>query len=555
MPRPVHRTSPLITAWLAVLLSCAALAAAPGSGAARAAVQPGDDWPLTRGSPARTAAAGVPGGPGGPATVVWRYRLPGEGDSQVAPPVVAGRSAFVLSGSRKGILSAVDVATGKHVWRSKAHYPLDTGLALVDDLVIAVEMEGFLTPPSSLVALDAADGGERWRFALGPVAYVSTPTVADGLVFVGTGVGDLIAIDAANGDERWRTRVADGFADDPENSSPSVSPAAVADGAVVVVAATLEDEGDRVRRPRPERPDPPAGDVLVSLDAATGAERWRAPLEGFAQATGPAIADGTVYVPVQSLEDEDSGYVLAVDGASGAERWRSTVEGSPDRPLAVGGDRVYLGLWSGSSERDTLVALETATGQEAWRVPEVGGAPVVAGDLVYAAGGKVRWGGTELVALDARSGDERWRLHGVGGRIALADGVVYALGQTNLYAVAEGSPAATSGATSAADAAADADPILAWGDDFLEDEGPSSCAGDGAGSTDPLDGEARSAPHADAPGLWVVDPASGGLDNLTPGRESVAHPAWSPDGSRIAFLDGGGRIADRARRRRRRIER
>ena len=57
--------------------------------------------------------------------------------------------------------------------------------------------------------------------------------------------------------------------------------------------------------------------------------------------------------------------------------------------------------------------------------------------------------------------------------------------------------------------------------------------------------------------LWLVDVATGAAERLTDGGTGDAEPAWSPDGTRVAFAANRRRDADlevhpgRPRRRRR----
>ena len=51
-------------------------------------------------------------------------------------------------------------------------------------------------------ALDAATGNELWSFATGDVV-VSVPTVADGVVYVGSNDNHLYALDADTGEKLW----------------------------------------------------------------------------------------------------------------------------------------------------------------------------------------------------------------------------------------------------------------------------------------------------------------------------------------------------------------
>jgi outer membrane protein assembly factor BamB len=73
-----------------------------------------------------------------------------------------------------------------------------------------------------LVAVDAADGSERWRSEVAPeqTPQFAPPAVADGAVYVPTEDGGMAAVDAADGHLRWR------FGEDVDTHGPW-SPAAL----------------------------------------------------------------------------------------------------------------------------------------------------------------------------------------------------------------------------------------------------------------------------------------------------------------------------------------
>ena len=187
----------------------------------------------------------------------------------------------------------------------------------------------------------------RWKFATGgPI--VSSPSVMDGTVYVGSADRNLYAVDAKTGLMRWKFD-----AQGDVNSSP-----AVVDGVVYVVSLNGN---------------------LYAVDAATGKQRWAFATEGerrFSERglftalpagemmpdpwdfylSSPAVVDGVVYF------GSGDGSVYAVDARSGELRWRyktgDVVHASP----AVVDGKVYVGSW------DTyFYALDAKNGRLMWR--------------------------------------------------------------------------------------------------------------------------------------------------------------------------------------------
>ena len=277
--------------------------------------------------------------------------------------------------------------------------------------------------------------GVKWSFATGgPV--VSSPTVVDGVAYVGSDDGNLYAIDTATGQAKWK--FATGA---PVRATPAVAGGIVYAGSYdgffyAVDAATgqpkwkfalpgekkFEGRGLHGSMPRAQVvPDfwdlylsSPAvvdGTVYVgcgdgncyALDAQSGALKWKFPTGDVVHAS-PAVVDGTVYFGSWDT------YLYAVDAGTGQLKWKfKTGEdaenhnqtGIQSSPAVVDGT-VYFGC------RDShLYAVDAATGQQKWqfKITWINASPAVQDGVVYF--------GTSIpaffVALDARTGQERYK--------------------------------------------------------------------------------------------------------------------------------------------------
>ena len=114
--------------------------------------------------------------------ILWRYASPT--GAAVYTPAVNGGQAFVTS--EDGSVVALDATTGAVVWTAPVDGPVEIVAAIAGTAVYAASNGG------SAFAIDAATGSELWRIRIRGVP--SGPTVAGGLLLVGTNVGELAAI-------------------------------------------------------------------------------------------------------------------------------------------------------------------------------------------------------------------------------------------------------------------------------------------------------------------------------------------------------------------------
>jgi outer membrane protein assembly factor BamB len=126
------------------------------------------------------------------ATGERRWRVSHQGSWVIASPAVDGERVYV--GSSDGhFAQALDPASGRELWHlATGANVLASPLRVGELLMLAT----YRTDASwgDLLAVDAASGAVRWRLRLDE-ATVSSPTAADGEIYLGTEAGTVLAID------------------------------------------------------------------------------------------------------------------------------------------------------------------------------------------------------------------------------------------------------------------------------------------------------------------------------------------------------------------------
>lgn len=213
----------------------------------------------------------------------------------------------------------------------------------------------------ALTYRDPATAEIRTENSLVPYGVSSPPEVADDRVFVSTFI-EVFCFDT-DGDQRWRGPEMDGVQ----------APPTAHDGTVFVNSGGFKEVPAQLR----------------AFDADGGDERWRYDT-GHETKSKPAVGADHVFVASEAG-------LHAVDRDTGEEAYVRSVGGSAwETPVVRDGVVYTFGSTGGSG---TLLALDTDSGEERWRV-DVGDddPPVVTGESVYASGDE------ELVALDVEDG-------------------------------------------------------------------------------------------------------------------------------------------------------
>lgn len=310
----------------------------------------------------------------GAAKTLWKEDAGAGSNSDgriTALPIVHGGKVFTLD--REGHVSAFSMSGGR-LWRTdlkpeeeKAESGFGGGLAAEGDTLYVAT--GF----GSVVALNTGSGKPVWTKALG-VPIRSSPTVANGKVFVVNTESELYALSAKDGNQLWTARGLPEGASILSNVSPAVS------GNMLVVSY--------------------ASGELTAFDIATGQQKWTDSVSGSAisglsltaigDAARPVIDDGIVFAGSRS------GRMIATSLKNGERVWSRDIQVA-QTPWVAGGTVFVL------DTNSRIYALERKTGKIRWVTglpsAKTWSGPTLAGGKLWMASNKGL-----LVGVDATSG-------------------------------------------------------------------------------------------------------------------------------------------------------
>jgi len=341
------------------------------------------DWPVPGADAGRSNAVDAAAGPTDDVVQLWFF----DGGTDLSAPVLADGTLYV--GGADGTVWALDARSGGTRWSTSAGTSAGTPHLVDGRLFVPVD--------GGLVALDPADGSERWR--------VET-TGRRGLVVAEHGVywidergPTVVALSPADGSERWRTDIAE----------PWESRVFASENRVFVSCGPYDTRFWR-------------------LDAETGEQYNESPRRGADFPAEQCYRSGTVYgvdaffgnVDATAVSDAGAGWSQGVP--PGGEAGGGLV--------AVGDERVYY--TANVDDEPGLTALSTTDGTVEWQadVPStVTGRPAVASEAVVVPTAE------GLRSFDPAEGSEQWATDATAGsELLVADDIVYTTAETSVVA-------------------------------------------------------------------------------------------------------------------------
>ena len=328
MTRPVSRRD-----WLSSCGSALALLGIPRRAFSRSpAAAPRSNWPVFRGDQTLSgfSRSALPPSP----KLLWSFEAASEPTS---PVVEDGR---VLFATKDGDLIALDLSTGKPVWRSKVEAGFEGAPTCASSLVVIADLEG------GIHAFSFADGGKAWSYTTEAKSEIkASVAMANGVAVVGSYDGTLHALSAGDGKPRWTY----------ETEAQIHATCAIQDGIAYVAGCDGHFRG---------------------LDVTTGSLKLDVRFGGYTAAS-PAIAGGIAVFGTFSND------VVAIDLARKAVIWRYT----PKKQFPFYSSAALAAGMAFVGSRDkALHVLNLKTGSLEWTFETQGkidSSPVIEGSRVF----------------------------------------------------------------------------------------------------------------------------------------------------------------------------
>jgi outer membrane protein assembly factor BamB len=237
----------------------------------------------------------------------------------------------VYAAGHRGDVVALDLGSGRLVWRARTHAPLSGGTAASADLVLVGSSDG------RLFAFNPANGGSRWQVRLNG-EVLAPASISERLIAVRTVDGKLHGLSPADGHELWSQ----------EQQVPRLSLRGTARPVIVGDMVLCGFDNGKV--------------LAVSVN--DGSVQWEAtvtPPHGRTELERLADIDSALGVSGQDVYAVGFQGRVAMLALDTGQVWWSH-EASSYRGLTLDGEALYLSTADGE-----VVALKARTGAEIWR--------------------------------------------------------------------------------------------------------------------------------------------------------------------------------------------
>jgi outer membrane protein assembly factor BamB len=348
---------------------------------------------------------------------------------------------FRADSANTGTTAGIGPSVGQMLWiHETGPDPIVSSPTVADGKVFIGDNAG------TVWALDEETGKVQWLFETNG-AVESSPTYLNGTIYIGSMDMNLYALDASDGKEKWNFSTDGGI-----KSSVSIAEPWGPDGEKVLVFGSydnnmygLDTNGKELWRytaasfihGKPAVYDDLAftcscDNNIYAVDVTTGDKAWNTSINDYS-GVSPSAVNGTLYTAGRG------GTVHAVNITEGTPIWgydsNGVIEGSP----AVGDEAIFIGTIMGE-----MLALRMVDGNRTWlfRAPDkasILSSPALVGGVLY-------FGDRAgiLHALQASDGKELWNFtadSAIESSPAVAYGkIFFATSTGKVYALADTKP-------------------------------------------------------------------------------------------------------------------
>ncbi|MDZ4202709.1 MAG: outer membrane protein assembly factor BamB [Gallionella sp.] len=280
--------------------------------------------------------------------VRWHANL-GDSGANLLQPALTGDAVYGASGG--GVLTRIDRASGKQVWRVDSDIMVSGGVGVGEGLVLIGSNKGE-------VLAYGEDGKLRWKSQVSS-EVLSTPKAAEGIVLVRSGDGRIAGLDAADGKRVWLY----------ERSTPALVVRSHAGVTLQRGVAFAGFAGGKLAAIR-------IRDGSVLWESSVSQPRGNTELERISDITSDPVADDEQVCAIAF-----QGRVACYDMVQGSTLWNRDI--SSDKGLTLLRKYLYL-----SDVNGFVMALDKVSGSTLWKNEQLfmrdTAAPYAIGDFVVA---------------------------------------------------------------------------------------------------------------------------------------------------------------------------
>jgi outer membrane protein assembly factor BamB len=268
-------------------------------------------------------------------------------DARAGQPAIS--DGVIYLGSEAGLLHAVEMETGRELWRFKTGGPVFHPSLVINDLVLFGSWDGRLR------AVNRKSGELIWDFEAGRVEWEvrdifinGIPSVLDGIAYFSSEDFNVYAVEIETGREVWRHSL---------DEEPQARRIPIFDRTAYIGAWNGH---------------------LYAIDIDTGEQVWRSTTDDRGRASLPDQVPFVTVVPIVTEEavyfTDWAGNLFAVDRMNGQQVWRFDPEAADSRHVGSRSFMALVGdvLYYSTLEDQHLYGVDRKSGREVWSIETEG---------------------------------------------------------------------------------------------------------------------------------------------------------------------------------------